>query len=413
MLKILLLTQWFDPEPSFKGLIFAKELVKQGFKVEVLTGFPNYPGGNLYPGYKIKIVDKEVHDNIEVTRVPLYPSHNKSAFLRILNYLSFCISSIIYGIFTKKRVDIIYAYHPPLTVGIAAVILKYIWKIPVVYDVQDMWPDTLKATGMIKNKSLLSVVGLICKWIYNSVDNIVVLSPGFKKLLVERHVPENKIDVIYNWCAENELNFSYNDKKISLTKKGTFHILFAGNMGKAQSLNSVLDAAEKLLQTAPGLFFVFLGSGVEVDLLKKNVFERSLKNVVFFPSVPMNEVGRFLYSADALLVHLKKDPLFRITIPSKIQAYMAVGKPILMALDGDAADLVRHSNSGILAESDDPESIAEAAKTLLNFRKEELSQMANNGKKYYQENLSLQSGVKKFCEVFYKAMKKSDSIKRV
>jgi colanic acid biosynthesis glycosyl transferase WcaI len=402
--KLLLITQWFDPEPTFKGLIFAKELVKQGLEVEVLTGFPNYPGGKLYPGYKITIIKKEVLDGIEVTRVPLYPSHNKSAFMRILNYLSFFFSASIYGLFIAKRADVIYAYHPPLTVGIVAVLLKISWKVPVVYDIQDMWPDTLSATGMITNKILLAFFGRVCDWVYQRVDHIVVQSPGFKKLLIERDVPEIKIDVVYNWCAENELKSSLTEKMINLSASGKFHILFAGNMGKAQALDSVLEAAKKLLLTAPGLVFVFLGSGIEVDRLKKITTEQSIKNIVFYPSVPMDEVGRYLYSADALLVHLKKDPLFLITIPSKIQAYMAIGKPILMAVDGDAADIVREAECGVIAESGNPDSIANAALTLKNASKQEIKKMSNYGRQYYQENFSLHVGTNRFVTIINRLM---------
>ena len=398
--KLLLITQWFDPEPTFKGLIFAKELVKQGFEVEVLTGFPNYPGGKLYPEYKIKIIKKEVLDGIEVTRVPLYPSHNKSAFMRILNYLSFFFSAIIYGLFNAKRADVIYAYHPPLTVGIVAVLLKIFWKIPVVYDVQDMWPDTLNATGMITNKILLAFVGRVCDWVYHRVDHIVVLSPGFKKLLIERDVPETKIDVVYNWCAESELKSSSAEKKINLSASGKFHILFAGNMGKAQALDSVLEAAKKLLQTTPGLVFVFLGGGIEVDRLKMEAKEQSIYNTVFLPPVSIDKVGTYLKSADALLVHLKQNPLFQITIPSKTQAYMVIGKPILMAVDGDAADIIREAECGVIAESGNPDSIANAALTLNDASKQEIKKMSDYGRQYYQENFSLHVGTNRFVKIF-------------
>jgi colanic acid biosynthesis glycosyl transferase WcaI len=384
--RLLLITQWFDPEPTFKGLIFAKELVKHGFEVEVLTGFPNYPSGELYSGYKIKILKKEILDEVEITRVPLYPSHNQSAFMRTLNYLSFFLSASIYGVFKAKRADVIYAYHPPLTVGIVAVLLQMFRKIPVVYDIQDMWPDTLNTTGMITNKFLLAVVGRVCDWVYRRVDHIVVLSPGFKKLLIERDVPETKIDVVYNWCAESELKLSSTEKKINLSASGKFHILFAGNMGKAQALDSVLEAAKKLLLTTPDLVFVFLGGGIEVDRLKMKAKEQSIYNIVFLPPVSIDKVGTYLNSADALLVHLKQDPLFRITIPSKIQAYMVIGKPILMAVDGNAADIVREAECGVIAESGNPDSIANAALTLKDASKQEIKKMSDYGRQYYQEN---------------------------
>ena len=160
--RILLITQWFDPEPTFKGILFAKELVSRGFEVEVITGFPNYPGGTLYDGYRVKFIQKEVIDGVFVTRVPLFPSHDKSKLGRVFNYLSFAFSSFLYGLFFSKRADVIYAYHPPLTVGISALIIKLFRRVPVVLDIQDMWPDTLRTTGMISNSRLLDFVSKAC-----------------------------------------------------------------------------------------------------------------------------------------------------------------------------------------------------------------------------------------------------------
>lgn len=398
--RVLLLTQWFDPEPTFKGLVFARELVRQGFNVEVVTGFPNYPQGKLYSGYKMRLLQREKIDGVDVTRVPLYPSHDSGAIGRILNYVSFATAALFYGLFFAKRAQIIYAYHPPLTVGIAAALIRFFRRIPVVYDIQDMWPDTLRATGMLSNEKVLKIVSAVCGWVYRRVDRLVVLSPGFKRLLVERGVPENKIDVIYNWCAEDALTMPAGSVPASFPSNEKFRILFAGNMGKAQALDAVLEAAELLQAQASNIVFVFLGGGVEVDKLKQLAKDKLLLNVVFIPPVPMTEVGSLLAAADALLVHLKKDPLFKITIPSKTQAYMAVGKPILMAVDGDAANLVTQSGCGKIAESESPVAIAAAASALMACTDHERAAMAENGRRFYKEKLSLAVGVAHFGEVF-------------
>ena len=195
-IRVLLLMQWFDPEPTFKGMVFARELVRHGFEVEVLTGFPNYPGGKVYPGYRIKLLQREVIDGVQVTRVPLYPNHDLSAIKRVLNYASFAASSLVYGLFMARRADVIYAYHPPLTVGITASLIRLLRRIPVVYDIQDMWPDTLRATGMLNNARALNAVEAVCQWVYRRVDHMVVLSPGFKRLLMQRGVPETKVNGI-------------------------------------------------------------------------------------------------------------------------------------------------------------------------------------------------------------------------
>ena len=398
--RILLLTQWFDPEPTFKGLVFARELVKQGFEVEVVTGFPNYPGGRVYPGYKVKWLQREVIDGVHITRVPLYPNHDHSAMQRVLNYASFAASSLFYGLFMAKRTDVIYAYHPPLTVGITASIVRLLRRIPVVYDIQDMWPDTLRATGMLNNARALRVVEAVCNWVYRRVDLIVVLSPGFKHLLLQRGVPEAKVSVIYNWADEASLADPMGNVPAAFPGQDQFRILFAGNMGKAQALNTVLESAELQQQQGSRVCWVMLGGGVEVERLKAEVARRQLNNVVFLPAVPMAQVGIYLQAADALLVHLRKDSLFEITIPSKTQAYMAAGKPLLMAVDGDAADLVKKSCGGVVTESENPQALAIAAEALANTSIDALAIMGQQAKAFYQQHLGLAVGVQRFGELF-------------
>ncbi len=399
-IRVLLLTQWFDPEPTFKGLVFARELVRQGFDVEVLTGFPNYPGGKVYPGYTINMLQREVVDGVQVTRVPLYPNHGQSAIKRVLNYASFAASALVYGLFMAKRVDVIYAYHPPLTVGITASLIRLFRRIPVVYDIQDMWPDTLRATGMINSPRALNIVETVCQWVYRRVDHIVVLSPGFKRLLVQRGVPATKVDVIYNWADEAALAVPQGQLPADFPGAERFRILFAGNIGKAQALDTVLDAAALLQARGSRVCFVMLGGGVEVSRLKLRAAELKLKNLVFLPPVPMAEVGTLLHAADALLVHLRKDPLFEITIPSKTQAYMTVGKPLLMAVNGDAADLVLQSGGGVVAESENVVALALAAEGLAALAPAQLYMMGQKAQHYYQENLALQVGVSRFGEIF-------------
>lgn len=398
--KIALLTQWFDPEPTFKGLVFARELVRQGFTVEVITGFPNYPGGKIYAGYRVALIQREVIDGVNITRLPLYPSHDQSAIKRILNYISFSASALFYGLFFMKQVNVMYAYHPPLTLGIAASLIKLFRKIPIVYDIQDMWPDTLQATGMINNQRLLAVVSKVCNWVYRRVDEIVVLSPGFKRLLIDRGVPKEKIEVIYNWADEDSLLTLEGALPENFPDKNAFKVIFAGNIGKAQALDVVLEAAALLKTANSRVVFVIIGSGVEVLRLKNKAADMQLSNILFLPAVPMSQIGKFLISSDALLVHLKKDPLFQITIPSKTQAYMCVGKPLIMAVDGDASGLVRQSNGGITIESQNPKELARAAERLAALDHSQLTQLGENSRKYYHDHLSQAVGVGNFAEIF-------------
>lgn len=399
-MKILLLTQWFDPEPTFKGLAFAKELQRQGYDVEVLTGFPNYPGGKIYDGYKLKLYQREQIDGISILRVALYPNHDSSALKRIFNYISFAFMAMLFGIFLTKKVDVIYAYHPPLTVGIAAVFIKFFRRTPIVYDIQDMWPDTLKATGMLNNQRLLNIIGRVCQLVYKFVDHIVVLCPGFKKILIERAVPESKISVIYNWCDEEVLTKTQPLKlEYQQLMQDKFNVVFAGNIGKAQALDKILDVA-KDIEEMKEIQFVFVGGGTETERLKLRLNNENINNVTFIPRMPMSEVGGVLNYASLLLVHLKRDPLFEITVPSKTQAYMAIGKPLLMAVAGDAADIVKLAECGRMAVSEDKDSIRAAILDIYKLSALEKQQLGLNARNFYNEKLSLKIGVQQFIEIF-------------
>jgi len=397
--KVLLLTQWFDPEPTFKGLVFAKELVQQGFDVEVVTGFPNYPSGKIYTGYSMKLLQREIIEGVNITRVPLYPSHDSSPLKRVFNYISFALTALFYCLIFAKRADVMYVYHPPLTTGVVAVIVRFFRKVPVVYDVQDMWPDTLRATGMINNERVLNIVGWIANWVYKRVDKIVVLSPGFKRLLIQRQVDENKIDIIPNWCAEKPIKSQGTGvPPAGMPPKEYFKVLFAGNIGKAQSLDVVVQAARNIERQYPHVAFVFLGAGVQLNQLKQKA--NACKNIYFIPQVPMDRVGEYLNEADVLLVHLKGDPLFEMTIPSKTQAYMAAGKPIIMGVKGDAANIINNAKCGIVIEPEDSTELADAVIHLQSLNNQALNELGKNSFDYYQNELSLEIGVKSFTNIF-------------
>ena len=398
--RVLLVTQWFDPEPTFKGLLFAKELLARGYEVEVITGFPNYPGGRIYEGHSVKAIQSEYLDGVLVRRVALYPSHDNGKIGRALNYLSFAVSALLCGLFVSKRPDIVYAYHPPLTVSLAAMIVKFFRRVPVVMDIQDIWPDTLAATGMIKNRVLLSLISKICDVTYKSADKIVVLSPGFKQLLIGRNVPEVKIEIIYNWTDEEAIRSDFSLVPDEIRGIPGFKILFAGNVGKAQDLGVVVDAAYSLKNDCPTINFFILGRGLELDILKRRVASLGLENIYFLEPVGMREVGSFLNAADALLIHLRRDPLFEITIPGKTQAYMAAGKPILMGVAGDAGRLVANADCGLVFDPGNPQSLAAAVKKLVSAPTSDLQYFGRNGRAYYYEHLSLACGVNRFQRIF-------------
>ncbi|MFZ4480701.1 MAG: glycosyltransferase family 4 protein [Rhodoferax sp.] len=259
---------------------------------------------------------------------------------------------------------------------------------------------TLRATGMVKNQKILNWVAAVCNWVYRHVDRVVVLSSGFKHLLVERGVASEKLEVIYNWADEKSLETPTGQLPSAFPGSDKFRIVFAGNMGKAQALDAVLDAAAVLQSKGSQVCFVMIGGGVEVDRLKARAITLMLNSIVFLPPVSMAEVGTLLHAADALLVHLRRDPLFKITIPSKTQAYMAVGKPLVMAVDGDAADLVLLSGGGLVAESENSESLVVAIEALQDLSKDERQEMGKRAQSFYMDHLSLSVGVGKFAKIF-------------
>jgi glycosyltransferase involved in cell wall biosynthesis len=398
-MRILLLTQWFDPEPSFKGLLFARELRRQGHEIRVLTGFPNYPGGNLYPGYKIRPWQRETIDGISVLRVPLLPSHSGSGMARILNYVSFALFATLAAILTKKP-DVVYVYHPPGTAALAAVALRILKRVPFVVDIQDMWPDTLAATGMVGNSHILDMVGWWMGVIYRLASHIVVLSPGFRRVLVRRGVEDAKISVIPNWTYDAPIEDAERRGSIEPTFEGRFNILFAGTMGKAQALETVLDAAELIQSDCPSAQFVLMGSGIETGNLQVEQARRGLNNVCFLPRRPPSEATKVLAMADALLVHLKDDPLFEITIPSKTQTYLQAGKPILMGVRGDSARMVEEAGAGIFFAPEDPQALVSAVKEMMSMSADQRAQLGQSGRCFYERELALSKGVARFAAIF-------------
>ncbi len=398
-MRILIVTQWFDPEPTFKGLLFAASLKSQGHEVEVLTGFPNYPSGKLYPGYHIKLFTREIVNGIRIVRLPLYPSHNSSGIKRICNYISFFLSCAIIGPFLVKKPDVVYVYNLP-TLGFVAIEYRLFFGSKFVLDILDLWPESVTKSGMLKSKFLLSLLDRVIHYIYHSADKITTISPGIKKVLIARGIPDQKISLIYNWCNEKEAMSTTMLSEVAKKFSGKFNVFYAGNMGKMQALEPVLVAASITWLSNKNVFFWFVGDGVEVENLKKAAQEQGLRNVQFIPRMKEDEVANLLTMSDLLLVHLKNDPLFEITIPSKIQAYLFAGRPILVGVKGDAALLVESAGAGIACEPENPESIARAILTISEMTPEKREQMGVRGRNYYLHNLSMHTGVSKFSDLF-------------
>jgi len=406
-MKIGYLTQWFQPEPNPRGLSLAKELQNRGHIVKVLTGFPNYPYGKLYPGYKLALKKRENLEGVSVLRVFLYPSHDKSKIKRAINYITFSISAAIFGIKEFRDCDVIIAYQDPLSYILPVFVFKYIFRKRVVIDVQDIWPEALYATGMLKNNLSYKALEWICTFNYNLADAIAVISNGFKERLVRRGIKPEKISVIYNWCLDEEvfLNAKETDD-LPGEDKAIFEknsdkelvLVFAGNIGKAQGLSSLIEAFDSL-KSYP-IKLVIIGDGVERQSLIEYAQKINANNVFFIDRKPVGEVWKYLIKADALVVHLKKDAGLINTIPSKTQTYMAIGKPILMFQNGDAAQLINDASCGLICEPENVDEIIKTVKLFIALGSNRREEMASNAKSYYLANLSRSVGASKFERLF-------------
>jgi len=403
--RLIILTQFYDPEPAYKGQAFAEAIRDLGYDVEVVTGFPNYPSGKLYDGYRIYPMQRSTHNGIRITRLALYPSHGTSKIGRVANYLSFFLSAFLYLSWAARRADLVYVYSPPLTAGLAAAASKIIHRTPVVVDIHDLWPDTLPATGMISNPRILHWIGKAADWMYRKVQFIVLHTHGFREKLLERNVPEEKTYSVIGWTQEaapfSEKGAEPDGLNILASAKG-LKLLYAGNMGPAQALDSVLDAAETLQKAGKAdlITFCFLGDGIGKDALVQRAEKHGLKNVIFLPRVAPGAVGHFLSVADALIVHLGADPLFEITLPSKMQAYMYASKPILLAVNGEAAAMLNRASCGVTATPQDADSIVQAALSLAKMSVQERQVLGDSGRSYYDRELSMSKGMAHFARIF-------------
>jgi colanic acid biosynthesis glycosyl transferase WcaI len=403
-LRVLFISQLFDPENAIKGLAFARALQSIGHQVEVVTTFPSYPGGKIYPGFRQAWRQVEHHEGVTVVRVPSYMYHGPSAVRRLLSYATFGAMVGLHVLLATRKPHVVYAYYPPVIGGLVALAVSRLRGVPYVYDVQDLWPEALIATGSVApGRSLARMIEVTCRAIYRRAAIVVVLSDGYKDALVAKGVPADKIERIFNWCDEQRLRVPTDTNPVRLPV-GKFNILYAGNLGAAQALEHVVEAARLLRERGNSqVHFLLMGDGVEAMALKARARELVLDNIEFLPRVPVEKVGAYLAAADALLVHLKNDPVFSITVPQKTQAYLAIGKPILIAVSGEAAEIVKAAGAGLAVTPCHPDSLATAAVEMSQLHPKELRAMARRGADYYEEFMSMAAGVRAVDQLLRKA----------
>ncbi len=395
-MKISVITQWYDPETGSAAIpgSIARALRAQGNDVEVITGYPNYPSGRIYPEYRIWFHTKEQRHDILVHRIPLYPSHGTSVTGRILNFLSFMVSSSTIGAFLARRSDAVLVYYTSATVGMAGWFARKVLRRPVVIYIQDIWPDSVTATGMVPARfapMAERILHAMCNGTYRAVDRILVISPGAKDLLIERGVDCDKIEVVYNWVDEQAFfPFAGTDRV-----GRDFEIMYAGSLGHVQGLDTAIRAL-KIARKASPVTLRLIGSGVAEESLRSLAQELGVSEHVKFEGTrPLGEMAQALADADVQLVSLRDDPLFYITMPSKIQAILASGQPLITSAPGDAARLTDESGAGWSCPAGDIDALADRFITAAGTDRETLRALGVRGRNFYEANLSAAVGAAK------------------
>jgi len=386
-MKILFVSQYFYPE-TFRGNDIVFDFVKKGHDVTVLTGKPNYPLGTFYEGYKFWGIQKEIINRANVIRVPTFPRGKSSAIKLILNYCSFFLFSYPYSRFkTDKDFDIIFVQQlSPVTMVMPGIwALKRNKKAKLYLWVLDLWPESVTATTGITNKFIISLLDNLVKYIYSKSDYILISSKSFENSIKQRSI--NK-QILYfpNWAEsiyeETELNNNYDLPKLP----NGFNIMFAGNIGEAQDFETILSAA---IQTkAENINWILVGDGRKLDWVRSQVKFHNLQNIAILGRYPIEAMPYFFKEANVMLLTLKNSTISDLTVPAKLQAYIASGKIILAAINGEAYDIINSQNIGLACKSGDFKSLSENAKILKNISEEQKILMEQNSRNLYYSSYS-------------------------
>ena len=385
-MKILIFNQYFWPE-SFRINEIAYALKMHGHEVEVMTGKPNYPEGKFFSGYSAWGIKKESWRDIPIYRIPMLARGSRGAIRLVLNYLSYIVSGLLFApwILRKEKYDVIFVYGvSPIFQAIPASFLGWIKGIPVALWVQDLWPQSAEATGYVKSPFLLKLLEKFVRFTYAHTDLLLVQSEAFIEP-VSKLAPNIPI-AYYPNSVEKEF---YSPQAISApyieSLQSGFTVLFAGNVGAAQAMETIVAAAEKL-QTYSEIKIVILGSGSKSDWVAEQIVEKKLTNLHLEGRFPVETMPTLMRQASALLVTLTDQPIFELTVPNKIQAYLAVGKPVIACLNGEGARLVGEAKAGVAVRAEDSEGLANAIVTLYQMTELEREQMGVNGRAYFKQH---------------------------
>lgn len=383
-MRVLIISQYFWPE-SFRINELAESLAARNIGVEVLTGKPNYPEGKIYHGYRAAGTTREIWRGVSILRVPMLPRGIRSGFRLFVNYLSFILCGTILGAWHMRhaRFDVILVYAPsPILQALPALFIGRVKRIPVVVYVQDLWPESLSATGYVRNRAVIWLVKQLVKFIYRRADLILVSSLPFK-LSIAEYKPRARVIYFPN-SVDSSFGDPYSGMKpeVPALDEG-FCVVFAGNVGTAQAVSVIVRAAS-LLQHQPAIRVVVIGSGSEMDWMRQQAL--TLQNLFLPGRYPVQAMPNLLGRASALLVTLADKEIFAATVPNKIQAYMAVGRPIIAAMNGEGARLVIEAGAGLAVPAENGEALADAILRMYEMPEEARSRMGANGRAYYNQH---------------------------
>ena len=397
-MHILIVSQHFWPE-SFAINDLACSLAQHGHKVTVLTGKPNYPEGKIAPGYKSYGVQRQIYSGLDLIRLPLVPRGNGSKLRLAINYLSFICSGFFVAPIVLRRLkfDVVFVYATsPLLQALPAVSIARLKRAPLAVWVQDLWPDNLAATGFVKSRWLLKLVEIFVRYIYYHTDLILVQSEAFRKPVEYLVGDPRKIHYYPNTAQLSKVeDWNISDSSIVPQINKKFSIVFAGNLGSAQSLGTILEAAE-FLQAITEIRFFIIGGGSREVWLAQEVDRRMLNNVELIERLPPAKMPAIFAASSGLLVTLADSPAFALTIPSKLQAYLAAGRPVIACLNGEGARIVNDANAGLTCPAGDAEALAAAVLKLYGMDPKERNRLGINGRRYFDEHFE---PTKRACEL--------------
>ncbi len=387
-MKILVVTQYFWPE-KFRVNDFVLGLKEKGHDVIVFTGKPNYPVGTFFAGYSFFGRSNQIWNGISIFRSPLIPRGRDSGFLLFLNYISFAFFGSIMAFFKKIDCDVIIAYQQsPVTAALPAIVYKWKCKKKMFLYIQDLWPESVTAITNIKNRSVINVLSKITEWIYTKSDYILIQSRAFKEFLKDRNVQSNKIFYLPNSTDAFYKKVTPSPALNQYFSEG-MNIVFAGNIGEAQSFETIVEAAKIVVEKERKIHWIIIGDGRKRDAIEQLVTKMGLNDVIrFIGSFEPEMMPDFFAKADALLISLKKDFIFSITIPSKLQSYLACAKPIIGSLDGEGKKIIEDAQCGLTSGAEDAIGLAENVLKFYYLTTQERAKFAENALLYFEKEFN-------------------------